>query len=142
MSGPPPNPNARRRNVGAGWTKLSGPRVGPVPPLPGRGWRQATRSAWRAWWKSPQATQWSESDVPSLLLMARMFDLALGGDDKQAASEFRQWTDRFGLSLSGRLRNRMLVDIDAEDVAKTGSASKAATAATVIRLRPGDRRSQ
>jgi hypothetical protein len=64
MSGPLPNPNARRRNKGTSFKALpaSGRRSEP-PPLPprpekGKQWLQATRIAWAAWWASPQATQW------------------------------------------------------------------------------------
>lgn len=111
MPGPPPNPNARRRNNREkGFTTLAGRRA-EVPKLPsvkGRRWSQATRRAWEAWWSSPQATRWTDDDVPQLVLVAGLYQRALEGDGG-ATTELRQWTDRFGLSPMGRLRNRWLV---------------------------------
>lgn len=111
MSGPAPNPNARRRNNREkGFSTLAGQRA-EIPKLPavkGHRWSPVTRRAWDSWWSSPQATKWTDDDVPQVVLAARMYELALTGDGK-ALTEFRQWADRFGLSPLGRLRNRWLV---------------------------------
>jgi hypothetical protein len=61
--------------------------------------------------------------------MARCFDLALGGD-KAAMAEFRRWSDRFGLSPMGRLKNRCLVEPPTSETEEAASNA----AAAVIRL--------
>src|SRR4051812_9777434 len=60
-SGPPPDPNALRRDrsTDAEWTTLPAARSGPIPvwPLfvkPG----PAEQSHWDALWRKPQAVQW------------------------------------------------------------------------------------
>ena len=133
MPGPPPNPNARRANKrDEGFTELAGRREGPIPPLPGDEWSEHTRDAWQRWWTSPQATQWSEADYDSVLLMAVAFDQAITGGGK-AMTEFRQMADRFGLSPMARLRNRWIVkpDSDAEAAAEDAES----TVGKVVSLR-------
>lgn len=117
--GPPPNPNARRQNKRTdGFTELPARNENPAPPLPGEGWSDVTLEAWRAWWESPQSTQWHASDLPSLYLMASLFESAITGT-VSAMTEFRQLSDRFGLSPMARLRNRWLVsDPDAQAAAE------------------------
>lgn len=130
--GPPPNPNARRQNKrNDGFTVLGEGRQGPIPDLPGDDWCPATLSAWEAWWQSPQATRWTDADLGTLCLMASCYEGAMRGD-REAAKEFRQWADRFGLSPLARLRNRWII----EDGATEAAAAKAeATVGNVVRLR-------
>lgn len=126
MPGPPPQPHTRRRNSHAGFTVL--PAVGRrAPRLPGRP-DQAIRDAWAAWWGSPMASQWTDGDVPSLLVMAASYGRALTGNAR-AANEFRQLADRFGLSPLGRLRNRWTLEEEEAEGAQQADA-------TVVRLHP------
>jgi hypothetical protein len=92
-------------------------------------WSEATIEAWRVWWASPQATQWQKSDVPQLVQMAAAYDRALASPGGDAAKEYRQWADRFGLTPLSRLRNRWIIG--------DPKAQKAAEAAesTAVRLR-------
>jgi len=111
MPGPPPNPNARRKNDRqTGFTTLAGCRstVPRLPTIKGRSWSAATRAAWAAWWASPQATRWTDDDVPQLVLVARLYEAALAGE-QAALVELRQWSDRFGMTPLARLKNRWLV---------------------------------
>ena len=112
--GPPPNPNARRQNKRTdGFVRLSGARTAPAPELPESDWLEVTVEAWQTWWASPQATQWHDADLPTLYLMAAVYQSAMLGDPK-AMTEFRQMADRFGLSPLARLRNRWLVEPESE----------------------------
>jgi len=111
MPGPPPNPNARRKHDRqAGFTTLVGCRstVPRLPTIRDHRWSAATRAAWAAWWSSPQATRWTDSDIPQLVLVARLYEAALAGE-QGALSEMRQWADRFGMTPLARLKNRWLV---------------------------------
>ncbi len=111
MPGPPPNPNARRKNDRqTGFTTLAGRRstVPRLPSVKGQRWSAATRAAWAAWWASPQATRWTDDDVPQLVLVARLYEAALAGE-QAALVELRQWSDRFGMTPLARLKNRWLV---------------------------------
>ncbi len=111
MPGPPPNPNARRKNDRqTGFTTLVGRRavVPRLPAVKGHRWSAATRAAWAAWWASPQATRWTDDDVPQLVLVARLYEAALAGE-QAALVELRQWSDRFGMTPLARLKNRWLV---------------------------------
>lgn len=72
---------------------------------------------------------WTDHDVPTLVLAARNYQRALAGSP-QAASEYRQWADRFGLSPLARRKNLWLLP-GGEDEAEAGAAK---ADATVIRL--------
>lgn len=132
MSGPPPNPNARRRNNREkGFTTLAGRRaeVPKLPTIKGHRWSAATRKAWASWWSSPQATRWPDDDIPQVALMAACYQRAITGD-MEALKELRQWADRFGLSPLARLRNRWLVE--GPDVAAAQGAE--ATVSNITKL--------
>lgn len=145
MPGPPPNPNARRRNVGPGFVKLpSSGRKAPPPELPAtlpgtrRKWRAETLEWWEAVWRSPMAVEFLESDYHGLLRLAVLRDRDTRGMllAKEHA-EIRQLEDRFGLSPLARLKNRWVVVSDGE----AGQGDEEATdggersdGATVIRL--------
>lgn len=130
-SGPPPNPNARRRN-----DRQSGFEVLPAegrepPPLPGPGWSKAGRAAWETWWRSPMGGKWTDHDVPQVVLMCRCYQRAMAGN-VAAAPEFRQWADRFGLAPLARLKNRWVLPGDQEPESRASKAD-----ANVIRLVSG-----
>lgn len=137
MSGPDPQPNARRRNKSSPWTVLPKGREGPIPSLgsrgKGRGWLKPTREAWNLWWRSPMATQWSADDLPSLRIMASAYDEALRSGARDKLAEFRQWADRFGLSPRARLRNRWLLAGE-EPPDEEGQAAGEQSDAAVVRL--------
>ncbi|QPK78277.1 hypothetical protein G7Y31_06720 [Corynebacterium lizhenjunii] len=102
MPGPPPNPNARRKNARPDWVALPPQgRTGKTPawPLPGRAPR-----GWVALWRLPQAVMWEQLKFETqvgMYLLARNTaqDLLLAGEPNGALlSEVRQMEDRLGLS--------------------------------------------
>lgn len=131
-AGPPPNPNARRANKRTdGFVTLPAGRPGSPPKLPGTKWTKDDRDTWRRWWASPQATQWTDDDVLSLTLALRLYQSARLGSI-EAAKEFRQWADRFGLHPLARLRNRWVVEAGSD--AERGAEAVEASVAGVIDL--------
>lgn len=134
MPGPPPKPNAVRRNDReAGFSTLTGRRseIPKLPSVKGQRWSAATRQAWARWWASPQATRWTDDDIPQVVLAARFYEGALQGDPK-AMTEFRQWADRFGFSPLARLRNRWIVPAPASEVAEDEAEPVAAPAGVAV----------
>jgi hypothetical protein len=75
---------------------------------------------------------WDDSDLPSLYLMAAAFEAGLGGE-RTALTEFRQMSDRFGLSPMARLKNRWVIEpgSDAEPAAERAES----TVGKVVQLR-------
>lgn len=126
MPGPPPNPNARRRNTGSGFTDLPARGWDEPPKLPkrsekGRGWLKATREAWDAWWRSPMASQWLAADA-TVLMAALAYDEAMRGS-LDHAKEFRLLSDRLGLSSMSRLKHRWSLPADAAAAAEDSDAT-------------------
>lgn len=118
-SGPPPDPNALRRDRKddrESWVTLPAGRKGRVPAWPLEG-EPALREAelWRALWKLPQADQWERLAAQhSVAVYVRLFVLTEQGDLK-AASEARQWSDRLGLNPAAMRQQRWRVEpVDAQ----------------------------
>jgi hypothetical protein len=128
-SGPPPDPNALRRDRASdrdGWTMLpSGGRTADAPAWPllshrGMASDVDTHTAavatderelvvWRDAWRTPQACAWERLGWSlDVALYVRHFVAAEAGDMK-AAGEVRQWSDRLGLNPAAMLRNRWRV---------------------------------
>ena len=126
-SGPPPDPNALRRDrLGDrdGWTTLPASGfAGPIPVWPltpqlgdegdvleflaGR-----ESEHWARVWRTPQAAVWSRLGWSAdVALYVRWLSLAEAGDLK-AGTEARQWSDRLGLNPAAMLRNRWRVAAD------------------------------
>lgn len=100
--GPPPNPNARRRNARPDWVTLPATgRKGPTPrwPLPGR-----VQRGWVDLWRMPQAVIWDRDNavmqVANYLVTRNMAQDALleGKPNAALLAELRQMEDRLGLS--------------------------------------------
>ena len=131
-SGPPPDPNALRRerkDDKAGWRLLPPEgRAGDAPEWPlgpaaeGVALDHAVEAdMWATLWKAPQAVVWDELGwTMEVALYCRYMAMASAGDMK-AAGEARQWSDRLGLNPAAMLRNRWRVDVP-QAVASTGSA--------------------
>jgi hypothetical protein len=127
-SGPPPDPNALRRDRASdkdGWVLLpAGGYDGAIPPWP-LSQSIATddpdladvvsvreRGHWSAAWRTPQAAAWARLGwTHDVALYARWLAMAELGDMK-AAGEARQWSDRLGLNPAAMLRNRWKVTTD------------------------------
>lgn len=105
MPGPPPNPNARRRNKEGEFVVLPPGRAGDPPPWPGDrpGSRQLVR--WAMLWASPAASQWADTDVLAVYRYVRLLS-AFDRGAFEVAPELRQIEDRLGLTPLARLRNR------------------------------------
>lgn len=136
-SGPPPDPNALRRDRPGdkdGWTTLpAGGRTGPAPvwPLGGMladdqpGLHAQERAVWARIWATPQAVAWDRLGwTHDVALYVRFLVLAELGDVR-AAGEARQWSDRLGLNPAAMLRHRWRIG---EQVAEPAPSRRAAAA--------------
>jgi hypothetical protein len=128
VSGPPPDPNALRRDRPsdqAGWTSLPAEgRVGdpPVWPLLQQTVREET--LWRELWARPQAVMWERLDQR---YEVAMFCRMLARAEQPAASVelqkvVRQYLDSLGLSVQGMLRNRWKIAPPTESRESAGAA--------------------
>lgn len=101
MPGPPPDPNAKRRNARVGITVLpASGRKGRAPawPLPGR-MAAGEQAAWRELWKTPQAVAWERLGMTRVV--ARYCRILVESERpfaKDAWGEARQLEDRLGLT--------------------------------------------
>ena len=145
MPGPPPNPNARRRNVRTGPMRLpSEGRSGPAPawPLwappksPEHG--QAELRLWRELWAMPQAVAWERMQCEREVAMHTRWSVLAECGDPKAAVEARMLADRLGLTPKA-LRTLMweiVPDEVAEQRAARGATATRKPAAVTKRKRP------
>jgi hypothetical protein len=130
VSGPPPDPNALRRNRPsdkAGWTTLpaegrqGGPPAWPLVDLTDREFE-----LWRDLWAKPQAVAWEALDQGyEVALFVRSLAQAEQPDAKVDLQRIvRQYLDSLGLSVQGMLRNRWKVApvAEAEEQAQPAAA--------------------
>lgn len=103
--GPPPNPNARRRNARPTGVELPAEgRVGDAPDWPLDECTSREADIWSTVWRTPQAAAWERlAWTLDVALYVRFMALAETGD-LNAAKEARQWSDRLGLSPLAMLR--------------------------------------
>jgi hypothetical protein len=115
VSGPPPDPNALRRNRPAdkaGWTTLPAEgRTGPAPPWPLTDQTDREAALWEELWSKPQAVAWEEMDqVLEVALFCRTLAEAERPDCRVDVKKMvRSYLDSLGLSVAGMLRNRWKV---------------------------------
>lgn len=112
VSGPPPDPNALRRNRSgdaATWTDLPADgRQGAPPRWPLLGQTVREDALWNDLWSRPQAVMWDRfGQVYEVAMFVRNLSRA---EDPSASIELqkvvRQYLDSLGLSTQGMLRNR------------------------------------
>lgn len=101
MPGPPPNPNARRRNARpAGRALPPEGRQGDPPPWPLPRPTKGALTLWADLWASPQAAAWEE--LGWTRVVARYTRLLLAAERPEAPvtllGEVRQLEDRLGLN--------------------------------------------
>ncbi|MEU1908118.1 hypothetical protein [Streptomyces hygroscopicus] len=131
VSGPPPDPNALRRNRPsdkAGWTMLPAEgRAGdpPVWPL-----TEATDREWDVWcdlWSRPQAVMWEQLEQGyEVALFVRALAQAEQPDAKvELQRVVRQYLDSLGLSVQGMLRNRWRIGATPIEEAPAAEAAPA-----------------
>jgi hypothetical protein len=146
-SGPPPDPNALRRDRASdsdGWTLLpSGGRTADAPPWPllshvgqqtdlehhvnVEATDRRELAVWLDIWRTPQACAWERLGwTLDVALYVRLMVGAEAGDFK-AASEARQWSDRLGLNPAAMLRNRWRIVEDELGPRRNGAAPSGTT---------------
>lgn len=124
-SGPPPDPNALRRERDQGEWSILPPegREDPAPdwPLPGHSDREA--EIWAEMWAKPQALMWERYDMRfEVALYVRNLTVAeLPGSAVNLGTLVRQQADSLGLTVPGMRANRWRIgpivpaEVPAED---------------------------
>lgn len=117
-SGPPPDPNALRRDRDAGeWTILPAdgrPGDPPVWPMEDQSGREA--DLWEALWRKPQAIVWERNGLEfEVALYVRRFTEAELMDSMVTLSTLvRQMGDSLGLTIPGMRANRWKIAVDSD----------------------------
>ncbi|MFJ4907712.1 hypothetical protein ACIQCR_24645 [Streptomyces sp. NPDC093249] len=114
-SGPPPDPNALRRNRksdASGWRTL--PAEGRTGPAPGWPLTEPTDREYDLWtdlWETPQAVAWEDlGQALEVALFVRTLAEAEQPDARVDVKKMvRSYLDSLGLSVAGMLRNRWRV---------------------------------
>jgi hypothetical protein len=123
-SGPPPDPNALRRDRPsdkATWRSLpAGERVGEAPAWPLEDVSKREAELWSAEWRRPQAVVWEERGYA--LEVALYVRSVVAAESPKATASDRALPLRFmedlGISSAGLARNRWRID-DAGNAAPT-----------------------
>ena len=121
-SGPPPNPNALRRDRDtAEWVTLPARRDGDPPAWPLASCSDREAALWAAEWSRPQACMWEANgqEVEVALYVRRLVEAEVPGSPIAAGTLVRQMQESLGLSIPGLLRNRWRIESGAEPVAET-----------------------
>jgi hypothetical protein len=116
-----PNDTARRA---AEFTTLASTGELHGPDLPDGDWHPRTVDWWATWRRSPMAATFIEGDWSFLLDTAMLHSQMWNGDTKHAA-EIRLRVGKLAGTPEDRLRLRMEVDTEAEQVRKPNRMSKA-----------------
>ncbi|WP_017616376.1 phage terminase small subunit [Nocardiopsis salina] len=115
VSGPPPDPNALRRNRkqdASGWATLPAEgRTGPVPGWPLTEVRPREWDLWRELWSRPQAVMWESLGLDiEVALFARALAEAEEPEPRADAAKLtKQYMESLGLTAPGLLRLRWKV---------------------------------
>ena len=130
----PPELRRRRNRLPAGAMLMGAVRLQTAPALPKRrpdrrAWHRTTAEWWRIVWASPMASEYLESDVPGLLMLAVLRDDFARDPKPSLAGEIRQQEQRFGLSPIDRRRLQW-------EVERVESAARKAKPANVGRADP------
>lgn len=133
-SGPPPDPNALRRERDAGeWTILPAEgRQGPVPGWPLRGQVDREAELWEMLWGRPQALMWERfGQQLEVALYVRRFCEAEELESKVNLSTLvRQMADSLGLTTPGMRANRWRILRDEDAVPRSVVRDRAAAASS------------
>ncbi|MFE1358846.1 hypothetical protein [Streptomyces harbinensis] len=133
-SGPPPDPNALRRERDAGeWTIL--PREGrqgatPEWPLSEQTVRES--QLWERLWTMPQALMWERfgQQIEVALYVRRLAEVEEPEAKVTLGVLVRQMADSLGLTTPGLRGNRWRIDAGEEPTVKPSAAAKAKPRAT------------
>ena len=109
-SGPPPDPNALRRNREGEWTTLPAEgRQGPEPRWPLAG-EPTPREAyvWRDMWRKPQAVMWEKNgqEYEVALFVRKLVEAEAPLASATLSTLVRQMMDSLGLTIPGMRANR------------------------------------
>ncbi|MFC4494077.1 hypothetical protein ACFPA8_08015 [Streptomyces ovatisporus] len=121
VSGPPPDPNALRRERktdAAGWSLLPAEgRPGPAPawPLLPHGkpeMRAREEELWLDMWARPQAVMWERlgQQIEVAMFVRKLTEAELPKTSNELQKVVRQYLDSLGLSVQGMLRNRWKIE--------------------------------
>lgn len=109
--GPAPKPADQRRDrhvkQRGEWIDLPARRLGPIPK--GGPWNPRTMQAWRAWWRDPAATQWTDADKEAVWALAELME-----SWPRNAAEIRLRADLLGLSQKGKRDMRWRIEVSDE----------------------------
>lgn len=144
-SGPPPDPNALRRDRKQdkdGWTRLPARTDAPAPEWPlaelsvwgdDDGLKAVERHerelvVWHDLWATPQATAWHRLGWSiEVALYVRLVVDAERTAATKALAEARMWSDRLGLNPAAMLRNRWRVVEDEVAAKRDGRPAPASS---------------
>ncbi len=116
--GPKPQPDRPRSRHNAALTeKVKLPASGcdlPAPDMPAvREWSEFERQVWNDLWASPQATQWDDSNVPTVAAMIVYYVAILRGEASAwEAQEYRHSSGSLGLTPAGMKLLGWVIDDD------------------------------
>lgn len=138
VSGPPPDPNALRRERktdAAGWSLLpSTGRPGDAPtwPLTTHGdivVRAREEELWDDMWSRPQAVMWERlgQEIEVAMFVRKLAEAERPKASNELQKVVRQYLDSLGLSVQGMLRNRWKIEptVTETDTAEGGSTVSA-----------------
>ena len=116
-SGPPPDPNAlrRERKTDAGWVTLPAEgRSAPAPAFPLASATVRERHWWEYVWRLPQAVQWERDgqELEVAIYVRRLTEAEKRGASVALGTLVRQLSEQLGLTIPGmnRLRWRIAHD--------------------------------
>lgn len=127
-SGPPPDPNALRRDRpsdAAGWLTLPADgRDGAPPEFPLSNQTERECVFWEREWRRPQAVEWERNgqEVEVALYVRALADAEKPNASVAGRTLVKQLQESLGVSLPGLARNRWRIDGDTQ--APTQKASK------------------
>ncbi|MEW2415300.1 hypothetical protein AB0953_16515 [Streptomyces sp. NPDC046866] len=141
-SGPPPDPQALRRERDAGeWTILpAAGREGAAPDWPLTAPSDREAELWQRLWRKPQALMWERygQETEVALYARRLAEAEEPGSFVNLSTLVRQMSDSLGLTTPGMRANRWRIDRDEEaSVAVSGSAPASSSARARLRAVPG-----
>jgi hypothetical protein len=128
-SGPPPDPNALRRDRPSDgeWKSLPAEgRKGRAPGWPFAEQSSREKQLWSREWKRPQAVEWERNgqELEVALYVRCLADAESPRASVAARTLVRQQQEALGLSLPGLARNRWrIADVEPEPVVQLASGS-------------------
>ena len=114
-SGPPPDPNALRRDRDASeWTRLPARRDGELPAFPLARPRKRELAIWETEWTRPQAVMWEAyARFHEVAIYIRsLVDAERVGASVSARNLLLRQQDSLGLTLAGLRANRWIIAAD------------------------------